>query len=281
LTCAFEPPKPKTKHKIDISSEEQYHKLYEIEQAYFRDMVKKCKDSGATLICCQWGFDDEANHLLMLNDLPAIRWVGGVEIELLAIATRARIVPRFEELTPEKLGSAGSIREVSFGTSKDKMVFIEKCSNAKAVTILVRGASQIEVDETKRSIHDALCVVRNLIRDNRIVYGGGAAEIAASIAVADYADKVQGIDAITIRAFSDALDAVPIALAENSGLNSIQTLWEVKAQQRTQKNPRLGIDCMQNGTNDMKEQGVVETLSSKAHQISLATQVAKMILKIQ
>lgn len=102
LTCPFEPPKPKTKHKLEITNAEDYHKLHEQEQAYFVDQVKRCKDSGATLILCQWGFDDEANHLLLANDLPAVRWVGGVEIELIAIATGARIVPRFEELEEKK-----------------------------------------------------------------------------------------------------------------------------------------------------------------------------------
>jgi T-complex protein 1 subunit epsilon len=280
LTCPFEPPKPKTKHKIDISTTEQYQRLYEQEQQYFKDMVKKCKDSGATLICCQWGFDDEANHLLMLNDLPAIRWVGGVEIELLAIATKARIVPRFEELTPDKLGHAGIVREVHFGTTKDRMVFIEQCSNSKAVTIFVRGSSQMLVDEAKRSIHDALCVVRNLIRDSRIVYGGGSVEIAASIAVDKAAEAITGVDHYAYRAFAEALDAVPLALAENSGLRSIDSLSTAKAGQRTKGNPHLGIDCLETGTLDMKEQKVYETYIGKVQQFCLATQVAKMILKI-
>lgn len=102
LTCPFEPPKPKTKHNINIGSAADYNKLYEAEQEYFRDMVKKCKDSGANIIMCQWGFDDEANHLLLQADLPAVRWVGGTDIELLAVATGARIIPRFEEIEAKK-----------------------------------------------------------------------------------------------------------------------------------------------------------------------------------
>ncbi len=172
LTCPFEPPKPKTKHKLDIDSAEAYQKLYEQEQAYFTDMMQKIKDSGANMVICQWGFDDEANHLLLQNKLPAVRWVGGVELELIAIATGGRIVPRFEELTPEKLGRAGIVREVSFGNTKDKMLVIEDCVNSSAVTILVRGGNKMIVDEAMRSLHDAMCVVRNLIRDNRVVYGG-------------------------------------------------------------------------------------------------------------
>ena len=124
LTCPFEPPKPKTKHGLEIKSAEDYNKLFAMEQQYFVDMVKKVKDSGANVVLCQWGFDDEANHLLMHNNLPAVRWVGGVEIELLAIATGARIIPRFEEISAEKLGTAGVIKEMNFGTSMDKVLLI-------------------------------------------------------------------------------------------------------------------------------------------------------------
>lgn len=165
LTCPFEPPKPKTKHGLEIKTAEDYQKLQKMEQDYFHDMVKRVKDSGANVVLCQWGFDDEANHLLMHNKLPAVRWVGGVEIELLAIATGARIVPRFEEITPEKLGTAGSIKEISFGTSTDKVILISECPNAKAVTILIRGGSRTICDEAKRCLHDAICVVRNMVKN--------------------------------------------------------------------------------------------------------------------
>merc|ERR1712048_955366 len=117
LTCPFEPPKPKTKHKLDVGSVEDYKKLRDYEKEKFEEMVKQVQDTGANLVICQWGFDDEANHLLLQNHLPAVRWVGGPEIELIAIATGGRIVPRFSELAPEKLGKAGVVRELSFGTT--------------------------------------------------------------------------------------------------------------------------------------------------------------------
>lgn len=132
-------------------------------------MIKRCKDSGANLVICQWGFDDEANHLLYANELPAIRWVGGVEIELLAIATGARIIPRFEEISTDKLGLAKSVKQINLGTTSDRLIQVKEGKNSKAVTILVRGANKTIVDEAHRCIHDALCVVRNLIKDNKIV----------------------------------------------------------------------------------------------------------------
>jgi chaperonin GroEL (HSP60 family) len=227
--------------------------------------------TGAGLVICQWGFEDEANHLLMHHKLPAIRWVGGVEIELLAMATGARIVPRFEvrsrcvaawlpccprtrvvcvrvcacvcarvcvcvccckctgphraadvcstlapaharapahtclrrqELTPDKLGFAKSVREVGYGTTKDRSIIIEGCPNLSAVTIWVRGGNKMVLDEVRRSLHDALCVARNLVRDNSIVYGGGSAEISCSLAVEAAADKVVGVEQYAMRAFA-------------------------------------------------------------------------------
>jgi len=277
LTCPFEPPKPKTKHKLDISSKDAYDRLYAREQEYFATMVKQCKDSGANLVICQWGFDDEANHLLLQNELPAVRWVGGVELELIALATGGRIVPRFSELTADKLGRAGKVREVGFGTTKERMLVIEECSKSAAVTVLIRGGNKMIVDEAKRSLHDAMCVVRNLIRDNRVVYGGGSAEIACSLAVSAFAETVPGMEQYAIRAFADALDDIPMALAENSGLQPIVELSKIKSRQISEGNPRLGVDCNQLGTNDMRDHLVFETLIGKQQQIQLATQVVKMV----
>ncbi|KAA8613883.1 GroL Chaperonin GroEL [Pyrenophora tritici-repentis] len=280
LTCAFEPPKPKTKHKLDITTVEEFKKLQHYESNKFTEMIEQIKNTGANVVICQWGFDDEANHLLLTNKLPAVRWVGGPEIELIAIATNGRIVPRFEDLSAEKLGKAGIVRELTFGTTRDKMLVIEECANTRAVTVFVRGSNKMIIDEAKRSLHDALCVVRNLVRDSRIVYGGGAAEVACSLAVEDAAVKSPGLEQYAMRAFADALDSVPMALAENSGLSPIETLANIKSRQAKEKNTRLGVDCMQTGSNDMKEHFVIDPLISKRQQLLLATQLCRMVLKV-
>ncbi|CAH1183803.1 unnamed protein product [Ceutorhynchus assimilis] len=280
LTCAFEPPKPKTKHKLDVGDVAAYKELRQYEQEKFKEMVNLVKNAGATLAICQWGFDDEANHLLLQQQLPAVRWVGGPEIELIAIATGGRIVPRFEELSPEKLGTAGLVRELSFGTTSDKMLVIEECANSRAVTILVRGGNKMLIEEAKRSLHDALCVVRSLVQEPNIVYGGGAAEIACSLAVAAQADQLASLEQYAYRGFAEALEAIPLALAENSGLSAIHTLGELKAKQSASGDPALGIDCMFTGNMNMREQHVIESLKSKRQQLLLATQLVKMILKI-
>ncbi|NP_001279615.1 T-complex protein 1 subunit epsilon [Callorhinchus milii] len=280
LTCPFEPPKPKTKHKLDVTSVEDYRALQKYEKEKFEEMVRQVKETGANLAICQWGFDDEANHLLLQNELPAIRWVGGPEIELIAIATGGRIVPRFSELTAEKLGSAGIVKEMTFGTTKDRMLVIEECQNSRAVTVFIRGGNKMIIEEAKRALHDALCVIRNLVKDNRIVYGGGASEIACALAVNEAADKCPTLEQYAMRAFADALEVIPMALAENSGFSPIRTMTEVRARQVKENNSALGIDCLHKGTYDMKKQHVIETLIGKKQQISLANQVVKMILKI-
>lgn len=266
---------------MEITSVTEYKKLQDYEREKFQEMIDRVKGAGANLVICQWGFDDEANHLLMQNDLPAVRWVGGPEIELIAIATNGRIVPRFEDLTAEKLGTAGLIEEVAFGTTKDRQLVISQCANRRAVTIFVRGSNKMIIDESKRALNDAICVVRNLVKDNRIVYGGGAAEISASLAVSKAADEIASIEQYAMRAFASALDAIPLALAENSGFSPIDTLAGIKSQHASSKdNWRLGVDCFGTGNNDMRKLNVVDPLLSKRSQFILATQLVRAVLKI-
>ncbi|AJR71534.1 BMC_2a_G0031110.mRNA.1.CDS.1 [Saccharomyces cerevisiae] len=280
LTCPFEPPKPKTKHKLDISSVEEYQKLQTYEQDKFKEMIDDVKKAGADVVICQWGFDDEANHLLLQNDLPAVRWVGGQELEHIAISTNGRIVPRFQDLSKDKLGTCSRIYEQEFGTTKDRMLIIEQSKETKTVTCFVRGSNKMIVDEAERALHDSLCVVRNLVKDSRVVYGGGAAEMTMSLAVSEEADKQRGIDQYAFRGFAQALDTIPMTLAENSGLDPIGTLSTLKSKQLKEKISNIGVDCLGYGSNDMKELFVVDPFIGKKQQILLATQLCRMILKI-
>ena len=280
LNIPFEPPKLKSKYNIEIKSAEDYKKLYEKEQNYFKDMVDSVKKSGANFVVCQWGFDDEANHLLMKNKLPAVRWVEGSELEQIALASGGRIINNFKDIAVEKFGKAYEVKEVNLGTKNDKVIVIELCLAKKAVTILVRGSSSMIVEEAKRNIHDALCVVRNMIKDPKIVYGGGAAEISCSLYVSEKADSISTIEQYAIRAFAEALDIIPLSLAENSGYNGIEYLANLKSKQIKEKNPCLGVDCLKKGTYNMMRQEVYDGYNSKKMQFQLATQVCKMILKI-
>jgi len=280
LTCPFEPPKPKNKYTLSINSKEDYEALKKQEEKYFVEMVDLVKQSGANVVLCQWGFDDEANHLLLQNNLPAVRWVSGTDVELLAIATGARIIPRFQAISPEKLGKAGMVREMEFGTTNEKMLVVEELAGSKAVTILIRGSSKMVVEEAKRSIHDALCVVRNLVKDNKIIVGGGACELNCAIHLKKKADEMPGVEQYAIRHFAEALEQIPLCLADNSGLSPLHTLAEARSKQIAEDSHLFGVDCMGAKISNMEDINVFETLLSKKQQLNLATQVVKMILKI-
>merc|ERR1712070_59541 len=177
------------------------------------------------------------------------------------------------EISSDKLGTAGIIKEYQFGTSSDKVLLIQDCPNSKAVTVLIRGGSRTICDEAKRCLFDALCVVRNMIRSNQVVPGGGAIELACSIEVAKEADEIQGIEQYAVRAFADALEEIPMTLAENSGFNSIEYVSKIKKQQVEDSCPMIGVDAMSKGTTNMYEQGIFESVASKKQQLQLATQV--------
>ena len=160
------------------------------------------------------------------------------------------------------------------------MLIVEECSNCKAVTVLIRGGSKMMVEEATRSLHDALCVVTTLISCNKIVWGGGASEIACSLAIHNHANTIDSTEQYAVRAFADALEQIPMSLAENSGLNPLKALSQSKSKQAETKKPFFGIDCMSKEETNMKDQKIFETLLSKKGQLQLATQVVKMILKI-
>ena len=279
LTCPFEPPRPKTKHKLDISCLAEFRELQKYEKETFEGMIKTLKDASVNLVICQWGFDDEANHLLLQNNINAVRWVGGSEIEMIALCTQGRIIPRFIEITHDKLGEAECVSELSYGTMKENLIFVEGCSNSRACTVLVRGGNKMIIEEAKRSLHDAICAVRNLILDNRIVYGGGSSEMACANTLFITAESILNMDQHCFRSFAVALESIPAALAYNSGLNSIDVVSNLRSL-HAQGLKYSGVDCNSLGTYDMRAQNIFETFAAKKQQYLLATQVVRMILKI-
>lgn len=279
LSCPFEPPKLKTKHSLVISSPQDYKELEEYERKKFAEMIESIKRSGANVVMCQWGFDDEANSLLMENKLPAVRWVGGHELELLAVHTGGSIIARFEDLSEGDIGRA-RVHEESLGTESDKIIVVENEGGSRAVTVLVRGANELMIEEAKRSIRDALCAVRNVLTNTRVVYGGGSSEMACSLSLETFAEKHSGEDHEAVLAFGRALEEIPLCLARNSGLDPIGCSSELRRQQVESKNPYLGVDCLGAGEQDMRKLGVFDALGSKTRQLQMATQLVTMILKI-
>ncbi|KAM0685810.1 T-complex protein 1 subunit epsilon, partial [Conglomerata obtusa] len=250
LTCPFEPPKIKTKHNLNISTVEDYKNLESYEKKKFLEMIQFLKDAGANLIVCQWGFDDEANGLLMENDLPAIRWVGGSEIEQIAVHTGANIISRFEDLRSEDLGKA-YVKEISLSTESEKIIILKNHNDRKTVTIFVRGGSMMVIEEGKRAIRDALCAVRNVLSEKKILYGGGSCDISSSI----YLNllKSTGEEKECTKSFSKALEEIPYCLARNSGHSPIDCISEIKMKQITEKNNFYGVDPLNEKGSNMKE----------------------------
>jgi len=280
LTCPFEPPRPKNKHEIEIESVREFRELEKTESEFFHNIISQIKNSGANVLICQWGFDDEGTHLLLRNKISSVRWVSGLELEFIAISCGAQIVPRFNEITSSTLGFCGRIKEFCIGTDFDRYLIFEDCPRAKSMTILIRGGSELILNEAKRAIIDAMSVVRILIRDSRIVTGGGSIEMACAIKIYDDAEKAVGLKHYVLSAYSEALKTIPFVLAENSGYDPVKSISSLENQQRTSKNFNLGINCEKGTIDNMIKLRIFETLANKQQQLQVATQMANAILRI-
>jgi len=252
-------------------------KFLDEEASMLKAMVDKIVESGANFVVVQKGIDDIAQHYLAKKGIAAVRRAKRSDIELLAKASGARIVTNVEDLTPADLGYAKLVEERRVG--KDKMVFIEGCKNPKAVTILIRGGSDRFVDEAERSLHDAKCVVRNVIQDPWLVAGGGAPEIEISMRLKEYARGFSGREQLAIMKFAEALEEIPLTLAENSGLDPVDIIVELRAA-HTKGEKNTGINVFTGKVTDMLKEGIVEPAIVKKQAIKSATEAAIALLKI-
>ncbi len=196
-------------------------------------------------------------------------------MEKLSKATGANILTKIKDLTKEDLGTAGKAYEAKIGD--DDMVFIEECPLAKSVTILIRGGTELVVDEAERSIHDAICVVRNVLEDKKVVPGGGAPEASVSRKLHKFAESLVGREQLAVQAFAEALEVVPRTLAENSGLDPIDIIVALRTEHEG-GNTKAGIDVAQGKVRSMTD--IVEPLRVKTHAITAASENAQMILRI-
>jgi chaperonin GroEL (HSP60 family) len=240
-------------------------------------MVEKITKSGANVVMCEKGIDDMAQHFLARKGIIAVRRNKKSDMEKLAKATGGKIVTNLDSITSADLGYAALVEERKIGD--DKMTFIEGCKHPKAVTILIRGGTQRLVDEAERSIHDALCVVKDVIEEPSIVAGGGAPELEVSRMLKKYAETLPGREQLAVRAFAEALEAVPTTLTENAGLDPIDVLSELRA--RHEKGETwAGIEVNNGKVQDMSKAGVYEPLAVKKQIIKSGTEASTMILKI-
>ena len=262
--------------EIRITDPAQMQAFIEQEEKMVKDMVDKVAESGANVLFAQKGIDDLAQHYLSKAGILAVRRVKKKKKEKLARATGANVVTNLEDLTADDLGEAGIVEERK--VSGEEMIFVEECSVAKSVTLFVRGSTKHIVDEIVRAIEDAIGVVAATVEDDKVVAGGGAPEIAMAKKLKDYADSISGREQLAVNAFAEALEIVPKTLAENAGLDSIDSLVDLRAAH--ENSAVMGLDVFTGKVADMKEAGVIEPKRVKKQAIQSASEAAEMILRI-
>ena len=278
LQSAIEIEKTEFDAKLQITSPDQIQQFLDEEERMLRNMVDKIVNSGANVVVCQKGIDDMAQHFLTKAGIMAIRRVKKSDIEKLSKATGGMIFTNLDDITQEKLGFAGLVEERKI--MNDSWIFIEECKDPKSVVILIRGGTELIIDEVDRAIHDALCVIRDVVEDEKIVGGGGAPEIETAIQLRKYAQTLGGREQLAVEVFADTLDIIPKTLAENAGLDQIDVLMKLRAAHQA-GNKFAGHD-LETGDiiNDMAAVGVVEPTIVKIQAIKSSTEAASMILRI-
>src|SRR5229473_3021597 len=263
--------------EIKISNPQQMQSFLDEETKLIKDMVEKIKKSGANVVLCQKGIDEVAQSFMAKNGILAARRIKKSDIEKLSRATGARIITNLEDIRGTDLGFAGLVEERKVGD--DKMVFIEDAKDPKSVSILIRAGLERLVDEAERALKDALSVVIDVVKKNKIVAGGGAVEIELAKRIRDLAPKIGGREQLAVEAFADSLESIPRTLSDNAGLEQIDILVALRAAHEN-KGLWSGINVNTGEVSDMWKEGVLEPVKVKEHAIGSAVEVASMILRI-
>ena len=277
INSALEIEKTEFDAKLNITSPEQMKRFLDEENTMLKTMVEKLTGSGANVVICQKGLDDIAQHYLAKANVLTVRRVKESDMTKLSRATGARVINNLDDLTSKDLGAADLVEERKVET--DKWVFIEGCKNPKAVTILIRGGSQRVVDEADRSVHDALMVTKDVLEKPLIVAGGGSPEAYVSGKLREWTNTLTGREQLAAEKFAEALEIIPLTLAENAGMNQIDTLAELRSKQN-KGSKWAGIDARNSRIADMSKLDIFEPLSVKEQIIKSATEVASMLLRI-
>lgn len=277
---ALEIKKTEVEAKIQIRDPSKLHEFLEEEEKTLHGLYEKIKATGANVIICEKGIDDLVQHYLANADIFAVRRAKKDDMEKLAKATGATVVTNLDDLSAKDLGFAGAVEERKIADSE--MTFVTGCRNPKAVSILIRGGTEHVIAEVERALHDALKVVSVAIEDGTAVAGGGAPEIMTSLKLKAYAASVGGREQLAIEAFAEALEIIPWTLAENAGMDMIDTLINLRSQYEggRKAGKAFGVDVAHNKVGDMLAEGVIEPLRVKIQAIESAAEVATMILRI-
>ncbi|MDP6362015.1 MAG: thermosome subunit beta [Candidatus Poseidoniaceae archaeon] len=277
VNSAIEVKKTEVDAKIQITDPSQLALFLEEEENYIRGLVEKIQAAGATVLVCQKGIDELAQHYMAKAGIFAVRRAKKSDMEALSKATSGRIVTNLDDLTSDDLGHAAKVEERKIGESD--MTFITGCPEAKSVSVLLRGGTEHVVDEIRRAFDDAVGVVSVAWEDGAVLTGGGSVLAALSRDLRTYAETVGGREQMAIEAFASALEIIPRTLAENAGLDPVTTLIELR-KAHADGHSHAGINVYEGGVVDMKEANVVEPMRVVEQAIQSATETAIMILRI-
>ncbi len=277
LNSALEVKKTEVDAKIQITSPTQLQDFLNEEEKMLREMVEEIKKSGASVVICQKGIDDLPQHYLAKAGIYAVRRAKKSDMEKIAKATGGRIVTNIHDLSKDDLGKSNWVEEKKIAS--DQMTYITGCKDAKAVSILVRGGTDHVVDEIERNLNDALGVVSIALEDGKVLIGGGAAPMELSQHLRDYATTVGGREQLAIEAFANAMEIIPRTLAENAGLDPINTLIDLRKAHKSGKKT-MGLNVWNGTVTDMKKMKIIEPLRVMKQAILGATETAMMILRI-
>jgi archaeal chaperonin len=278
LNCPLEIEKTEFDAKININNPEQIQKFIDEENTMLKTMVDKISATGVNVVLCQKGIDEMAQHYLAKSGVLSVRRIKESDMYKLSKATGGRLITTLDDLTETDLGHANLVEERQIET--DKWVFVEECKNPKSVTILVRGGSQRIIDEVERSIHDALMAVKDVIEYPYIITGAGAPEAFVSHKLREWSNGLNGREQLSAEKFIEALDSIPLTLAENAGMDPIDSQVQLRSKVSASNKPKYGIDVINARVADVSQKEIFEPLAVKEQVINAATEASSMILRI-
>jgi archaeal chaperonin len=277
VNSALEIEKTEFDAKLNINSPDQMQRFLDEENKMLKSMVDKISSAGAKVVLCQKGIDDIAQHYLAKKGIMAVRRIKESDMAKLSKATGARIITNIEELNATDLGYAELVEERKVET--DKWVFVEGCKNPRAVSVLIKGGSQRIVDEAERSVHDGLMATKDIVEYPYAVLGGGACEAIVAHRIREWSSSLSGRARLAAEKFADAIETIPLALAENAGMDPLDTQVQLRARATTAR-PKYGVDVFSARIEDISAKDIYEPLVVKEHIINAATEAASMILRI-
>ena len=263
--------------KIKLTTPGEYQDYLDKEASMLEEEVQKIVDSGANVLFNNKKISDLGQHYLTKAGILSAKRVKSGDLERLSKATGANIVNNIRELTSDDIGEAGHVYEREVYEDKE-YIFVEDCKNKGTLNVIVRGSTKHITDLLEQAINDAIGAVSKAITNNRALPGGGASDIAVAKALRKYSYTVTGKEQLVIQAYAKAIEQLPLALAKNAGMDTVDVLTELLAAQ--EKSTNMGVNVIKREVTDMKEDGILESQVTKKAIVDSSTEIAGEVLRI-